>query len=776
MREFEKEPIEWQRLTGLALAAAKLGHAERARAGLATALGRLGEAAAYQYAEINAQLGDRDEAFRWLGVAQRIKDPGLSIVVVRSTDGPVARRSAIQEADARARVRCARPRWLIGFTRRAWRGGGHMTLNLGGVLTAAALLIVAAVALASPEDDRASVAALDTQYQAAVKRNDAETMGRILADDFVLVLGNGKTYTREDLLESARAGKIVYERQDEDEGTQIVRVWGDTAVVTARLWLKGVNEGVAFERRLWFSDTYVRTPTGWRYAFGQAFAALACDRASRRNETRRLAHSEVAPSCIDRSRRIAGTARVRRSSCSRCIAFAASVAHAEKALDDLDGDDLTPIGAERAGNADDTIPAWEGGLMRRRRAGPSTGLHRSVSGRQTALYDQRWQRRAIPVEADRRPGCAAAQVSAELQHERLPDAAHGSAAEGRDRSRCGPGRQGFAAGFWPQGRERLDDAFPDSAERPRSNLEPSRAISWWRHCARRPFFPVRSNGDFYKIGFKSQRIYAQNVENPEPNRLFYALGYFTEPATLRGTIFLVHEPLDQVAEQRSAWIYNSGARRVRRAPDLAYDGVNDGSEGMLVTDQVDGYNGAPDRYEWKLLDKREVYVPYNTYRLSDKTLKYKEIIRPHSINPEYVRYELHRVWVVEGTLKPGSVMSTASARSISTKTPGACSPRMPMTIAASSGAHRCTAAAGLRRPGADVPLRHLPRPEQRQLPGRRSRQRDQGPDPVQNAKAKVGDFPAGCAAPPGHELTNRMSLRRRCCREQALADSRACRV
>jgi TolB-like protein/Tfp pilus assembly protein PilF len=80
--EFEKEPIEWQRLTGLAIVAAKLGHAEQARAGLATALGRLGEAAAYQYAEINAQLGDRDEAFRWLGVAQRIKDPGLSIVVI----------------------------------------------------------------------------------------------------------------------------------------------------------------------------------------------------------------------------------------------------------------------------------------------------------------------------------------------------------------------------------------------------------------------------------------------------------------------------------------------------------------------------------------------------------------------------------------------------------------------------------------------------------------------------------------------------------------------
>jgi hypothetical protein len=165
-------------------------------------------------------------------------------------------------------------------------------------------------------------------------------------------------------------------------------------------------------------------------------------------------------------------------------------------------------------------------------------------------------------------------------------------------------------------------------------------------------FPVRPNGDYYKIGFRSKRIYAQNVEGAEPNRLFYAMGYFTEPSTLRGTIFLVHEPVDQVAEQRSAWIYNSGARRVRRAPDLAYDGVNDGSEGMVVTDQIDGYNGAPDRFDWKLLGKREVYVPYNAYKLSDKSVKYKDIIGKHTINANLVRYELHRVWVVEATLKP----------------------------------------------------------------------------------------------------------------------------
>lgn len=117
-------------------------------------------------------------------------------------------------------------------------------------------------------DDVALVAKLDTDFQSAVKRGDLETMDRILLDDFVLVVGNGKVFTKADVLEEART--TVFERQDEEPGTQVVRVWGDTAVVTAKLWLKGTSHGVAFDRRLWFSDTYVRTRRGWRYAFGQS--------------------------------------------------------------------------------------------------------------------------------------------------------------------------------------------------------------------------------------------------------------------------------------------------------------------------------------------------------------------------------------------------------------------------------------------------------------------------------------------------------------------------
>lgn len=123
-------------------------------------------------------------------------------------------------------------------------------------------------------DDRAVVAGLDTAYQAAVKANDAAAMDRILHKDFVLVLGDGRVVSRADLLDEARKKTITWEHQEEEAGSQTVRLWGDTAVVTAKLWVKGTHAGGAIDRWLWFSDTYVRTPDGWRYAFGQASLAL----------------------------------------------------------------------------------------------------------------------------------------------------------------------------------------------------------------------------------------------------------------------------------------------------------------------------------------------------------------------------------------------------------------------------------------------------------------------------------------------------------------------
>src|SRR5438046_5172360 len=121
---------------------------------------------------------------------------------------------------------------------------------------------------AAAVDDEKAVAALDKEYQAAVKNNDVATMDRILADDFVLVTGVGKTYSKRDLLEEARSKRMQYERQEDSQ--QKVRVWGDTAVVTALLWARGTQDGKPFDYKLWFSDIYLNTEKGWRYVFAQA--------------------------------------------------------------------------------------------------------------------------------------------------------------------------------------------------------------------------------------------------------------------------------------------------------------------------------------------------------------------------------------------------------------------------------------------------------------------------------------------------------------------------
>jgi ketosteroid isomerase-like protein len=161
----------------------------------------------------------------------------------------------------------------IEFSSRSQRrisvGASRAVLKLAPRVVAVSVSLLAS-AQAAPMDERDVVAKLDTEFQAAVKVNDVHTLERILAEDMILVLGNGSTNTRAELLQEARDKAYVYERQEEDPGTQSVHVWGDTAVVTARLWVKGMNRGVAFDRHLWFSDVYVHTAKGWRYVFGQA--------------------------------------------------------------------------------------------------------------------------------------------------------------------------------------------------------------------------------------------------------------------------------------------------------------------------------------------------------------------------------------------------------------------------------------------------------------------------------------------------------------------------
>ena len=114
---------------------------------------------------------------------------------------------------------------------------------------------------------RNNVAALDTEFQAAVKRNDVATIDRLLPSDYILVSATGDVQTKADLVNEARQKKYVYAHQEDNR--QTVRIWGNTAVLTALLWAEGTTAGKHFDVKVWFSDTYACTSAGWRYVFGQ---------------------------------------------------------------------------------------------------------------------------------------------------------------------------------------------------------------------------------------------------------------------------------------------------------------------------------------------------------------------------------------------------------------------------------------------------------------------------------------------------------------------------
>lgn len=314
---------------------------------------------------------------------------------------------------------------------------------------------------------------------------------------------------------------------------------------------------------------------------------------------------------------------------------------------------LTPVGAERAGNASGTIPAWTGGLCT---APPGWT---PSNGYTSPFADERPQFTITAANVDQyksllSPGLLALfkqypgfQMPVYPSHR---TAAYPVAVLQRVVEHAGKARMQDA------GIANLETStipFPE----PKSGLE---AIS--NHLMRYvgggierqiDSFSVRANGSAVRIGFQDIRVYDENFDERVENRLFSYLGWFTAPAELVGTTFLVHEPSNQVRESRKAWVYNSGQRRVRRAPELAYDSVQDGSDGLAVVDQYDGYNGAPDRYQWTLKGKREMLVSYNAYGIGGKALTYDRILQKSTVNPDFMRYELHRVWVVEAALREG---------------------------------------------------------------------------------------------------------------------------
>ena len=323
------------------------------------------------------------------------------------------------------------------------------------------------------------------------------------------------------------------------------------------------------------------------------------------------------------------------------------------------GKDLSPIGAEKSANADGSIPAWNGGITATP-AGYEQGMHHldpyatdevlftidksnidkykeNLSPGQIALFEAYPDTFKMPIYKTRR----SASYPQFVYDATKKFATTAELVEG------GNGIKNTAIGI----------PFPI----PKTGLE---AI--WNHLLRYRGQSIErfggqaaptASGSYNYVGFDEQLLVkysdpsATPAELQDSNILFKFKQQVTEPARLAGTALLVHETMDQILTPRQAWTYNSGQRRVRRAPNVAYDAPGTAADSLRTTDDFDMFNGSPNRYNWTLKGKQELYIPYNSYKLHSDKLTYDDILKPGHINPEHTRYEKHRVWVVEANLK-----------------------------------------------------------------------------------------------------------------------------
>jgi len=317
----------------------------------------------------------------------------------------------------------------------------------------------------------------------------------------------------------------------------------------------------------------------------------------------------------------------------------------------LDGD-LTPVGAERAGNTAGTIPAWSGGLAKTPPVDPKAGYIDPFAS-DAVLFTIT----AKNVE----------------QYKDLLSAGHLALLERDSRT--------FKMNVYPTHRsaaypEEVLAEIPKQAPLARTDgyhvLDvgkttvpfpiPADGLQvMWNHVFRwrggsveRQFVwaPVTNSGTYYLVKVRQNMAFDQQgyMEKPHPERLYAAFSVFLSPPAAMGSGATTWDSVDPVAEPRARWVYSPKTIETRRLPSYDYDTMEQLTGGLRLADQNDGWNGAPDSYDWKLLGKRELLIGYNGYKLADRVLRYADIIRAHHPDPDLLRYEVHRVWVVEATL------------------------------------------------------------------------------------------------------------------------------
>ena len=323
--------------------------------------------------------------------------------------------------------------------------------------------------------------------------------------------------------------------------------------------------------------------------------------------------------------------------------------------------DLTPWGAEKAGNEDGSIPAWDGGLTEIPDCYEGEGSWYCnpfpgdapvyvitadnvdqyadlLSEGQKAMFETYPESYKMPVYETRR-------------NFRNPQFIYEGTRRNATEAELGGGGEALEGAI---------NGYPFPI--PKSGHEviwnhKTRYLGRWVQRWNNQFAVTRS-GRYNRVTIREDVYFPYNNPGMEPedldNVLIYFLQVVTEPPRLAGTITLVHETMDQVKEPRRAWQYNPGQRRLRRAPNVAYDNPGTASDGLRTNDQTDTFNGAMDRYTWKLVGKKEMYIPYNSYLMNNPVAKYRDIVGKGHTNQGMARYELHRVWVVDATLRQGT--------------------------------------------------------------------------------------------------------------------------
>ena len=323
------------------------------------------------------------------------------------------------------------------------------------------------------------------------------------------------------------------------------------------------------------------------------------------------------------------------------------------------GNELTPLGAEKAANADGSIPAWTGGITSAP-AGYTPGMHHPdpfkddkvlVTIDKSNLEEHKALLSPGQIKLfDIYPDTYKMNIYQTRRTASYPQYVYDATKNIATKAELVEGGNGI-----------INAAIGIPFPIPQNGLE---AI--WNHLLRYRGVAASRNGGqaaptaagaFTIIGFDEQIMFKYSEPNATAealtaeNILFRFKQAVTSPARLAGTALLVHETMDQVKDPRQAWTYNTGQRRVRRAPNVAYDAPGTASDGLRTTDDFDMFNGSPDRYNWNLVGKQEMYIPYNSYKMHSNEVKYADLLMSGHINPEYVRWEKHRVWVVEATLK-----------------------------------------------------------------------------------------------------------------------------